>query len=80
MQRIIDTSQKLANMNINLNPQVVGTVGMANGLSVKNQNLLSPDNMGVAAGVPQQNQNKVQVIHNYQSVFSPQSQQQQARI
>jgi hypothetical protein len=47
MQRIIDTSQKLANMNINLNPQLMGSVGMPNGgLTVKNQGgMLSPDNM-----------------------------------
>ena len=39
--------------------------------------MLSPDNMGAMA---QQNQNKMLMLQNYQSVFSPQSQQQQALI
>ena len=69
MQRIIDTSQQLANMN--MNHQVAGTAGVASGLGVKNQSVLSPDQIVPADGLPPQNQGKILVLQNYQSVFSP---------
>lgn len=46
MQRIIDTSQNLASMNINLyhqDPQSLGPVGMATALSAKNSSLLASE-------------------------------------
>lgn len=46
MQRIIDTSQNLASMNINLynqDPQSLGGVGLVTALSAKNSSLLASE-------------------------------------
>lgn len=71
IQRIIDSSQKVANMTINLNPQIAGppTLGVPNGaMPVSNQIMLQQLTLNNISLAPQ-NKFHDEMLQNYNSVF-----------